>query len=216
MKRELDERLCSKYPSLFRDRHSDVQTTAMCWGFECESGWYTLIDVVSELLSEHSPLAYAVQVKEKYGTLRFYYNEGDRYTLGVEMTAQTLSGMLCEVCGDFALLVTEEDRGYAPARCKQHVSEYLVLEELELDYSKVDSICLGHAWATFMLMLMDACEWHTEKNGMPKTLLTITKNNGKLVVSHTGGDDFSTGVIDVIVHYANRVDEHTGKILADI
>jgi len=34
MKQELDELLCKKYPKIFKDRYADMQTTAMCWGFE--------------------------------------------------------------------------------------------------------------------------------------------------------------------------------------
>ena len=44
MTRELDEKLVKKYPKIFADRYADMKTTAMCWGFECGDGWYTLID----------------------------------------------------------------------------------------------------------------------------------------------------------------------------
>jgi hypothetical protein len=44
MTKELDEKLCAKYPKIFVDRHGDMRTTAMCWGFECGDGWYWLID----------------------------------------------------------------------------------------------------------------------------------------------------------------------------
>jgi hypothetical protein len=38
MKQELDEQLCAKYPKIFVNRHADMKTTAMCWGFECGDG----------------------------------------------------------------------------------------------------------------------------------------------------------------------------------
>lgn len=44
MTRELDEKLCAKYPKIFVNRYGDMRTTAMCWGFECSDGWYWLID----------------------------------------------------------------------------------------------------------------------------------------------------------------------------
>ena len=31
MRKELDEALCAKYPLIFRDRHANMQVTAMCW-----------------------------------------------------------------------------------------------------------------------------------------------------------------------------------------
>lgn len=43
MKRELDERLCKIAPHLFADRHADMRNTAMCWGFDCEDGWFALL-----------------------------------------------------------------------------------------------------------------------------------------------------------------------------
>jgi hypothetical protein len=51
MKKELDEALCAKYPLIFRDRHANMQTTAMCWGFECGDGWYNIIDILCGLLT---------------------------------------------------------------------------------------------------------------------------------------------------------------------
>lgn len=46
MRKELDDALVAKYPEIFRDRYEDMQTTAMCWGFECGDGWYNLIDTL--------------------------------------------------------------------------------------------------------------------------------------------------------------------------
>ena len=31
MKTQLDEKLVIKYPLIFKDRHGDMKTTAMCW-----------------------------------------------------------------------------------------------------------------------------------------------------------------------------------------
>lgn len=44
MSPELDNKLCEKYPKIFKNRYADMQTTAMCWGFECGDGWYNIID----------------------------------------------------------------------------------------------------------------------------------------------------------------------------
>ena len=50
----------------------------MCWGFSCGDGWYLLIDRLCSSLqwdtdTNKYPQVVATQVKEKYGTLRFYY-----------------------------------------------------------------------------------------------------------------------------------------------
>ena len=53
MRKELDEALCAKYPLIFRDRNAPMTQTAMCWGFSCGDGWYTIIDVLCEIGRAH-------------------------------------------------------------------------------------------------------------------------------------------------------------------
>lgn len=107
MKRELDEALVKDFPNLYSDRHGDLRTTAMCWGFECGSGWEPLLRELSEGLEkeilklpvEHRQYCRASQVKEKYATLRFYMSsqtdEMD-YLIG---EAEHKSAITCEECG---------------------------------------------------------------------------------------------------------------------
>jgi hypothetical protein len=40
------------------------------------------------------------QVKEKFGTLRFYYSGGDDYISGMVSLAESLTGVTCEECGN--------------------------------------------------------------------------------------------------------------------
>jgi hypothetical protein len=40
------------------------------------------------------------QVKEKFGTLRFYYSGGDDYIRGLVSMAESMSGVTCESCGN--------------------------------------------------------------------------------------------------------------------
>ena len=40
------------------------------------------------------------QVKEKFGTLRFYYSGGDDYISGLVSMAESMSGVTCESCGN--------------------------------------------------------------------------------------------------------------------
>jgi hypothetical protein len=40
------------------------------------------------------------QVKEKFGTLRFYYTGGDDYISGMVTMAESMSGVVCEECGN--------------------------------------------------------------------------------------------------------------------
>jgi len=40
------------------------------------------------------------QVKEKFGTLRFYYSGGDDYISGLVSMAESMTGVTCEECGN--------------------------------------------------------------------------------------------------------------------
>lgn len=161
MKQELDELLCKKYPKIFKDRYADMRTTAMCWGFEHDSGWFNILDILCGQIQGHidwcrkeranalrfnralkqalagdktSLIKYfslkgkitdyaiqsaddaikratyrnvpkkvnqvvAAQVKEKFGTLRFYYNGGNEYIRGLTAMAEAISCRTCESCG---------------------------------------------------------------------------------------------------------------------
>jgi hypothetical protein len=107
MKKEYDEYLVKKYPKIFADRYGDMKTTAMCWGFECGSGWFHLIDNLCDSIQNYIdlnphleiPQVVATQVKEKFGGLSFYYNGGDRLIEGMVWLASTQSYHICEKCG---------------------------------------------------------------------------------------------------------------------
>lgn len=71
-------------------------------GFECLPGWTDLLDATFTWLDEIAPdhSWWPDQIKEKYGTLRFYWS-GDLPELGdaVISAAEHLSGHVCEACG---------------------------------------------------------------------------------------------------------------------
>ena len=131
MRKELDEALCKKYPEIFRDRNGDMRTTAMCWGFECGDGWYNVIDAACAMIQNREynnrrngikmPPVVATQVKEKYGTLRFYYTGGDDYIDGVVAMAEYMSEVTCETCGAPGKL---RDSGWVRTLCDEHAKEY--------------------------------------------------------------------------------------------
>ena len=85
MRKELDEQLCREFPNLYRNRGKSMQETCMCWGFDCDDGWFQIIYDLSKKLEaemlklpeKQRPFYGASQVKEKYGGLRFYV---DSYT----------------------------------------------------------------------------------------------------------------------------------------
>jgi hypothetical protein len=109
MKQELDEYLCKVYPKIFANRYKDMTETAMCWGFDCDDGWFQILNQLCNNIQHHinwknkdgEVVAQVVadQVKEKFGTLRFYYTGGDDYISGLVSMAESMSGVTCEECG---------------------------------------------------------------------------------------------------------------------
>ena len=113
MSPDLDEFLCKKYPKIFKNRYEDKMTSCMAWGFECEDGWFDIIDILCHEMQNHvdwrskdlseeekeTLQVVASQVKEKFGTLRFYYGGGDDIIEGMVSMAESLSHRVCEFCG---------------------------------------------------------------------------------------------------------------------
>ena len=125
MSPDLDKKLVEDFPVLYADRYGSMLTTCMCWGFCSGDGWEPLIRKLSEqltYLSTGSGLKFkAAQVKEKYGTLRFYY---DTYGEGSDVVedlasiavahAERLSEVTCEMCGKEGRV---RGRGWYACRC---------------------------------------------------------------------------------------------------
>lgn len=125
-----DNKLCQIAPHLFGDRHANMQTTAMCWGFEVGNGWYKLLKeaalkleplIVTEIAKNPQGWEYgffrASQVKEKYGTLRFYLSGGTDEMYAITDKAERQSSKICEKCGKPGKL---RGRGWLYTACNRH------------------------------------------------------------------------------------------------
>ena len=128
MKQELDKLLCERYPKMMVNRNKPMQETCMCWGFDCGDGWFNILDQLMgniqhhidwkekqrnwnmewnkehpdelRVIPEFIPQVTLDQVKEKFGTLRFYYSGGDDAIDGMVRMAESMSGVTCEECGN--------------------------------------------------------------------------------------------------------------------
>jgi len=122
MKKELDDELVQKYPKIFADRYKSCQETCMCWGFEINDGWFNLIDSLCKCIQNYLDFkpeieqVIASQVKEKYGTLCFYFYGGDEYIQGLVSMTEYLSGCTCEICGNSGKSM---DDGWVKVRCEK-------------------------------------------------------------------------------------------------
>ena len=117
MKQELDKLLCERYPKMMINRNKSMMETTMCWGFECGDGWYNILNLLMSNIQHYTdwnnknfekgytqykqvPQVTLDQVKEKFGTLRFYYTGGDEHISGMVRMAESMSGVICEECGN--------------------------------------------------------------------------------------------------------------------
>jgi hypothetical protein len=93
--KDFDLYMVNKYPKLFRQRHLPMTETCMCWGFEVGKGWYkTLDDLCSkiEALCDVCPINIEfTQIKEKYGSGRFYFDSWHNEDVSDEELPKALS-----------------------------------------------------------------------------------------------------------------------------
>ncbi len=85
MNPENTAKLLRTFPHLYRGYHKSPRETCMCRGFACGDGWFDLIWRLSADIQGHigaHPELHAfevVQVKEKFNSLRYYYEGGDSF-----------------------------------------------------------------------------------------------------------------------------------------
>jgi len=190
MDQKLDELLCEKYPKIFANRHADMTTTCMCWGFSCGDGWFNILDQLCGNIQHHIdwsvknnasdiefekmraaavagdltlfnkeyatmspefvtrmksdllkmkpreiraavPQVVAAQVKEKFGTLRFYYSGGDNVIDGMVRMAESMSGVTCKECGNSG---KSYGGGWITTLCAEHAEKRGLFATSEDDY----------------------------------------------------------------------------------
>ena len=122
MDKKLVDKLAEKYPKLFQEYGKPPSESCMAWGCECGNGWYNILDDLFNQLSKYDDII-LTQVKEKFGTLRFYYrtevwyDNGNTVKLtekeekiwneiirGVVSRCENESSQTCEKTGEYGFL----------------------------------------------------------------------------------------------------------------
>ena len=124
MTEEREKYLVSKCPLIYGKEVVDQRETPYSlFGFECGDGWFRIIYWLSKYIQRYIdsnneyakkypdqykpiPQVKAVQVKEKFGGLRFYYSGGDDKIGEVISFVESISYSICETTGKI------EDVGY--------------------------------------------------------------------------------------------------------
>lgn len=109
----LIDRLCSSIQNHI-DNHNN-------WVEEYGKKFYEKCKASGEPLREEDrtpiPQVVALQVKEKFGSLRFYYNGGDEIIRGMVHLAESMSYRICEECGVMTELVNRNAGGWIRTTC---------------------------------------------------------------------------------------------------
>ena len=108
MSPEKTKALFDEFPELYRGKELSMGENLMCFGFQCDNGWFNIIHALSTVIALHAKwhqcgeLTYpiAIQVKEKFGGLRFGYRSVDIDAVdGAVDMAEQMSFRTCEMCG---------------------------------------------------------------------------------------------------------------------
>ncbi len=110
--------------------------------FEFKDGWTNLVydlgkDIEDLCKLTNCELLLIQQIKEKFGTLRFYYNTlNSQYPKIIEQSIRALvlqaenrSSTICEICGKFG--ETRVDGGLYKTVCKEHQGSSITVFEYE-------------------------------------------------------------------------------------
>lgn len=122
---EKSAELVELFPKLFSGRWKSVGVGP---------GWYNIITELCYHIDSHVEWkqrqtfndcsdVVIEQIKEKYGTLRFYYSGGDSTVDSLVSLAESMSSYTCEECGKPGAQVSTG--GWIKTLCDEHKNEYL-------------------------------------------------------------------------------------------
>lgn len=126
MSPELEQDLYDRYPPIFVGRHAPPCESGMGWECMVGDGWHTLLDELCrklqrETVQRGAPQVVALQVKEKFGRLRFRVREASMRQWVWIRRAEWVSMHTCDVCGLPGSIIHGPE-GAARARCDAHRS----------------------------------------------------------------------------------------------
>lgn len=115
---EFAKRMEEKYPRMF---------TRPYGGMSIGPGWFKIIESLLSNIRRHTdwkkdciPVT-IIQIKEKFGGLRFYYSGGDDTVRGLVKMAESWASTACEECGEPGTL---RSGGWVRTLCDKHEAEY--------------------------------------------------------------------------------------------
>lgn len=123
MSPEIENELHKRYPKVLGYIGSEGEYRTKLWGgFQHGDGWHDLIDTlcacIQQRIESTGESVQVSQVKEKFGSLRFYVVGGDEQIKGMIDLAESLSEKICEECGRPGK--QKNVKGWIITRCDVH------------------------------------------------------------------------------------------------
>lgn len=134
--KDFDKRIIEQYPNVFHNYNDNEYMRYI----DLPVGWQKVFEGMIEKIELICKLTnikiYILQVKEKFGSLRFYYNLDvgdvkDQFSKEADVWCDTISDItscaeyateyICETCGDYGRIYT--DIGWHRCLCKKHYQE---------------------------------------------------------------------------------------------
>lgn len=238
MKRELEEQLASKWPEILRGRDKPPTESLMAFGFEHGDGWYSIVDSLCEVLTDHAretgrESVEATQIKQKMSTLRFYVSGfADDFEMGAILLAQELSGRICEKTGapgrlyvkggyyitmapdvasqgQFRSVEQECERRFPPAPFEE-VLDWLSPEVRGILVGPIDC---PSGWSDLIELLLNQFVWPPSDAGVPTLRVHgLAERDGRLTVQLDGGRELDEGAAAFASAISRFIDPVTGVL----
>lgn len=120
MDKKLETEIIDRFRKFFPSDEDMKDETISClaFGFECMDGWYgLLVSLLTEISKETVPENFVIaQIKEKFGSLRFYVDNSTTEIYNIISKYEKLSETTCEVCGKTGKL-QRGNTGWYSVRC---------------------------------------------------------------------------------------------------
>jgi hypothetical protein len=132
MNKELENKIFNDFPELFKHR-DDMKASLLCFGFECDDGWYDLIynlckDIRNYYIRNYKNVPdyfYVMQIKEKFGSLRFYITSAPERIHDMISITENKSYYICEKCGKEGKYFYRDKLPWIQTLCDSCLDKYI-------------------------------------------------------------------------------------------
>lgn len=243
MRRDLSIQLYERYPCVVGQRDLPLSDSLMSFGIECGDGWFGILDALCEVLTVHAAeggtrVVEAVQIKEKFGDLRFYTHGHDAFEDGAIDLAGLFSNRVCEDTGNPGRPCQRGSwlRTLSPAEAKrqgfvqQDLSSWSAPRIPELSPTLADTLMARHplimvgeqdvppGWGDLADAYLDALTRRSEGKEVPYRVEFLGREGGRLLAvasPPTGRDlDELRGMGAFLEAMSRRLNPDTGMPVA--